>query len=663
MKYGKWITTEKFRKEKPRNVFGRQLAVKRTEEKEKNRHILFRSEFMLDSSPKSAEICITADDYYKLYINGEFICQGPAPSYHTNYCFNRVQVGEYLRKGRNVIAVHTLYQGLINRARQSGDGRCGLSFELRADGELKSLSDERVKTHLHTGYTAVGTAGYDTQYLENYDCTAPEIGFEQPNFDDTNWENASVCAYDDHILKEQETKMLCFENIPPTEIIRAENRIRLDFGKVYAGELKAIAKGKNGDRITVRCGQELNNDGTVRYDMRCNCRYEEEWILREGENTLEWMDYKSFRYAELILPEGCELTEAHLRAQHYPFELRAELKKELAHLKPIWDMCIHTQKYGVQEAIQDCMDREKGFYMGDGCYTALTHMLLTGDDSMVRKLIDDGFYSSFITDSLVTCLNCSFMQEIAEYPLMLASLVLWHYRYTGDREYLSENYPKVCALLDAYRRYYEKDCLLSDLDKWCVVEWPANYRHGYDAAITEGEICKDRHIAINAYYINAVKTANKMAEILSMPAYRETARMEKAFADVFFDKEKHLFKDKENSSHISLVGNIFPFAFGLCPDEHTAENIMEMLKQERISSLSMFCTFPALCGLVRYGENELLAECLADEGAWLRMLSEGATATFECWGKDEKWNTSLFHMTFSYAAVFLGDFDLRELFR
>ena len=37
------------------------------------------------------------------------------------------------------------------------------------------------------------------------------------------------------------------------------------------------------------------------------------------------------------------------------------------------------------------------------------------------------------------------------------------------------------------------------------------------------------------------------------------------------------------------------------------------------------------------------------------MLSEGATATFECWGKDEKWNTSLFHMTFSYAAVFLAE--------
>ena len=66
-------------------------------------------------------------------------------------------------------------------------------------------------------------------------------------------------------------------------------------------------------------------------------------------------------------------------------------------------------------------------------------MILTKDDSMVRKLIDNAFSSDFITDGLVTCINCSFMQEIAEYPLMLIYLVLWHYRISGDKEYLAIN--------------------------------------------------------------------------------------------------------------------------------------------------------------------------------------------------------------------------------
>jgi len=44
------------------------------------------------------------------------------------------------------------------------------------------------------------------------------------------------------------------------------------------------------------------------------------------------------------------------------------------------------------------------------------------------------------------------------------------------------------------------------------------------------------------------------------------------------------------------------------------------------------------------------------------MLREDATTTFEGWGKDTKWNTSLFHLTMSYAALFLADTDHRHLF-
>ena len=44
---------------------------------------------------------------------------------------------------------------------------------------------------------------------------------------------------------------------------------------------------------------------------------------------------------------------------------------------------------------------------------------------MVRKLIDDAFSSSFITETLVTCMDCSFMQEIAEYPLIMVALVIF----------------------------------------------------------------------------------------------------------------------------------------------------------------------------------------------------------------------------------------------
>ena len=653
---GAWITDEEFSKLIPRNVFHRQLdKIDLPCDEHRNRHILFRKKFCCDILSENALVYISADDYFKLYINGQFVAQGPAPSYHFNYNYNVIDVSKYLQKGENLIAVHTLYQGLINRVWQSGDNRHGLILDLVIDGKTIVASDESFKTNPHTAYTETGTCGYNTQFLERYDSAAAEVGFSLPEFDDSNWKDAQININADYTLTLQESAMLEFETILPVNTTAAGNRILYDFGSNYVGYLCVCAKGKKGDVITVRCAQELNEDGSLRFDLRANCKYEEEWVLSGNDDFLDWFDYKAFRYAELEIPDSAEIKEVCFNTRHYPFHLKAKLKQEyenIADLRHIWDLCINTQKYGVQEVIQDCMEREKGFYLGDGCYTALTNMLLTGDDSMVRKLIDDAFATSFITDTLVTCMDCSFMQEIAEFPLIMVVLVLWHYRLTGDIDYLRSNYAKVTELLEAYRREYEKDGLLRDLDKWCVVEWPKNFQHGYDADIREGVICTQAHISINAYYIYAIRIANTIAKTLNIKEYRDLFPLLSAFYNRFYDEEKKLFTDSENSNHFSLVGNSFAYSFDLCPNEEYKKNILKMIDENRIDSLSLFCTFPILMRFSKDGEEERLKAALLNDGAWKRMLREDATTTFEGWGKETKWNTSLFHLTMSYAAVF-----------
>ena len=661
---GRWITTDEFYQLAPRNVFHKQLDkmdLPCTEHR--NRHILFRKTFIC-TDVKKATVYISADDYYKLYINGQFVTQGPTPGYHFRYNYNTIDVTPYLQEGTNVVAVHTLYQGLINRTWQSGDQRHGLILDLEADGKLLVSSDETFKAALHSGFKETGTCGYDTNFLESYDSNAPEDGFEQPDYDDSHWEQAYISQTADHTLAEQSSHMLTFEDIQPVEMKKTDSGVIFDFGSNYVGCLEVTAQGPAGAVITVRCGQELEENGEVRYDLRANCVYEEQWFLKEGESTLTWFDYKSFRYVQLVLPENVEIKAASLKVQHYPFALHSRLKPEYASdpdLQRIWDLCVHTLRYGVQEVIHDCMERERGFYLGDGCYTSLTLMLLTGDDSMARRLIDDAFASDFITDTLVTCMNCSFMQECAEYPLILVQMVLWHYRCTGNLEYLKTNYKKVVKLVDAYKNRYEQDGLLTNLDKWCVVEWPRKYRHGYDVEIKEGLVCTEPHVSINAYYIYAVEIANKIAEILGQPPYRDAAPLHEAFQKAFLNEEKMLFKDAVHTEHISLVGNCFVYGFGLYERPEFLKNFEDMLTAEGIDSLYLFCSFPTMMGLVRHEQWQMLKDALLNEGAWKRMLREGATTTFEGWGKDTKWNTSLFHLTIAYAAAFMADADIKTI--
>ncbi len=662
---GQWITDDAFAALCPRNVFHRQLQpLELPADPNANSHVLFRRGFALQTLPRQAIIRISADDYYKLYINGSFVCQGPAPGYHFAYNYNEVDVTAYLQPGANTVAVHTYYQGLINRVWVSGDFRHGLLLDMLCDGELLLCSDESWRTHRHTGYTALGKAGYDTAFLERYDCRAPERDFAAPDFDDSGWPFAKLRQHADYRLADTPAPLLVFEKIRPVRTEYTDSGILLDFGSMYVGSLAGTAKGKEGQVLTLYAGQELNVDGSVRHAIRANCDYTEEWVLSGRVDALQQFDYKAFRYVFIGCAPGVKFSDLHLLARHAPFELKRQLKPALAgniQARRIWNLCVHSLRCGVQETVQDCMDREKGFYLGDGCYSALAHCLLTGNDAMVRKLIDDAFATSFITPGLVTCMDCAFMQEIAEYPLILPQLMLWHYRLCKDADYLKASLPKMTAVLEHYRAAYETGGLLRDLDRWCVVEWPANYRDGYAVDIREGQVCHEAHIAVNAYYYNAVRTVNRLCELLGLPAYRDEAPLRNAIVRTFYDPAAHLFCDGEEHRHTSLAGNVFPWAFDLAPDSAFDGAFRALLAEKGEDQLFLFTVWPVLFKLTANGETDAVHRILLHEGTWSRMLREGATATFEGWGRECKWNTSLFHLTMSAAAIFMADIDLKEL--
>lgn len=665
---GQWISDGVLANVAPRNVFHRQLQpLDLPQDKNSNSHVLFRRKLVLCKKPTAAKIYISADDYYKLYVGGRFVAQGPAPAYHFRYNYNEIDVTEYLTEGENTVAVHTYYQGLINRVWQSGDGRHGLILDLVCDGETVLCSDESFLTHRHTAYSPMSVVGIATQYMERYDSRSPEVGFERPDFDDSSWERATPHCYNDHTLVKQTSPMLVYEQIKPALVEKRGKVLFVDFGAMYVGTLSVRAKGKAGEIVAIRSAQELCEDGRVRDNLRClgSGRYAEEWILSGGEDTLNQFDFKPFRYVELECAEGASLSDIRLLVRHAPFTLKARLHPDYQGnetARRIWELCVRSQKYGVQETIQDCMNREKGFYLGDGCYSVFANYVLTGDDAMLRKMIDDAFASSFITGGLVTCMDCSFMQEIAEYPLMMPDLMLWHYRMGGDIGYLRDNYAKMCAVLDFYRDSYEKDGLLRDLDRWCVVEWPMNYRDGYAVDITEGQVCHEAHVAINAYYYHAICSLNEMARVLGLAPYRDADSLRRVILDTFYDTERHLFIDGEDHDHISLVGNVFPYAFELSPDKQFELNFKQMLADKGEDHTFFFTSLALLCKYTRDGDRESIRRMLLHDGTWSRMLREDATSTFEGWGKDCKWNTSLFHLTMSAVAMFMTETDMREIF-
>ena len=65
---------------------------------------LFRKEFTLNTKPEKFLIHVSADNRYKLYVNGKYVCNGPSRSYLFSWNFESVNIASYLQPGKNLIS-------------------------------------------------------------------------------------------------------------------------------------------------------------------------------------------------------------------------------------------------------------------------------------------------------------------------------------------------------------------------------------------------------------------------------------------------------------------------------------------------------------------------------------------------------------------------------
>ena len=608
----------------------------------RNKHVIYRKKADIPAF-STAVLRISADDYYKLYINGRYVAEGPTPGYPEAYFYNEIDVSDFLFEGENTFAVHTYYQGLINRVWVSGDLRHMLWCELYLDGEKIIESDESFKCQYHSGYTECGMLGYETVYNECYDARSPEVGFADHDFDDSHFLYAKEHKHPTWTLLPQPTRMLDVYDVYPERTEKTDGGLRFYFGTEAVGMLSFTAMGKRGDEVIVRYGEELNPDCSVRFNMRCNCRCEERMILSGGADELMQYDYKAFRYAEILFPEGTVISDVRMRVRHYPYEEKFVYTTDNEKLKSVLELCKNTIKYSTQDKFQDCPVREKGTYLGDIAVAGRAHAILTGDFTMLKHAIRGFLESSVMCESIMAVSRSSFMQQIADYSLVLPALVNWTYRESGDLDFLKECEPCMTRMYEYYKRYERSDGLVECVHEWNMVDWPTNLRDGYDFPLTK-PIGKGVHNVINALWYGMKLAMCEMYSTLGKRCDFEAEKTKDSYISAFYNENTGLFTDSSGTTHSAVHSSVFALLFGIgTENEVIKRSLVEHIRCRRLTSMGVYPAYFALSALKIAGERELCLELATDSGAWLNMISEGATMTFEAWGKDQKWNTSLCH--------------------
>lgn len=114
--------------------------------------VLFRRNFELDETAGAFIIHVSADNHYKLYVNGTSVCMGPARADLHHWRYETIDISPFLKKGKNTIAAEVVNWG---HDRMKAQFSSKTAFLLQGHGEKEAFinsDDKHWKTYHNKGY-------------------------------------------------------------------------------------------------------------------------------------------------------------------------------------------------------------------------------------------------------------------------------------------------------------------------------------------------------------------------------------------------------------------------------------------------------------------------------------------------------------------------------
>lgn len=501
-----------------------------------NGYALFRKEFRLPKLPAEAPLFLTADQSYQLYVNGEYVCRGPARGFQKSWPYDEVDVRPWLRKGRNVFAVRAYNPGFSN-FQYLTQGFAGLLVAAKW-GRVEIVSDKTWKCRRQPGVRRDTVPTSLQLYCQEHtDLRVEDPGWMRADFDDGAWGRPIVehpwnampwpglesrgipmleereiaparflgstrgrCAAD--YLSTRDITRVRFEeglghqkaelpagvlNIPATGRKRFRSYL-IDFGKTVVGSVGFEISGAKGGEILDTLHGETIDPVTLALhfepDKWCRMAFGHRLVCREGAQTHVFYHAFGFRYMVLTLRdgEGDLVIRPFLRTTLYPLERKGDFQSSDAVLQRIWETCAWTQRVCSLDAYVDTPWREQAQWWGDARVQAKNTFFYSGDTRLFRRGIRQ--IASQTTPDGVTYGHAPTMAHTCILPdfTLIWMLTIWDYYWqTGSLEPFQTHAETIRTALDYFEKHTDLRTGLVGYDKryWLFLDWAELFKEGY----------------------------------------------------------------------------------------------------------------------------------------------------------------------------------------
>jgi alpha-L-rhamnosidase len=622
-------------------------------------HFHFRAR--LPVSPKRvtrARAYVTASHRYELSIDGTRVGQGPAFAYPEYQLYQTWDVTEGLTgAAEHVVALTARWYG-PGQGRPAARG--GVLFKLiveYADGTSAVLDSGPAWKVRRAEWTVpdapVSAANFRNGEgipVETIDAREAPPGWQERGFDDSAWASAAdlgphpTAPWTGPLLA-QETAIVEAETAPVSVRTLAPGRVVADFGKVYAGRpLVTFAQGVAGTPVAVRTDYRAQADGTLA-GFAQSTKMDYAYVQRGGRETFEPFGYLGFRYVQVDVPAGQAAPEAVamvVRSNRVDPWRAAQFASNDDTLNAVWELAVHSARFGSQEHFVDTPTREQGQFTYDAYQISRAAMRAFGERDLTQRALREFAQSQVKFHADTGKVNAVYpngdgKRDIPDWTQSWPMWVSEYYRETGDRELVEDLFPQLVKTGEYVKGIENPATGLVDLGndagyKSGIVDWPNRY--GYDRTTTQRTVMTANAVLVYRAVAGLAEALGRAeaAERFRAYALGAAAAMERQlWSDAQEAYVDGLFADGRQSPHASQQANAMMLACGLARGPRAAGALAAVRR-------AGFQTSPVLARFLveAYGsqdEDAALYDFLLNPRGrnFASILAQGATFTWESW--------------------------------
>ncbi|TDQ09474.1 alpha-L-rhamnosidase-related protein [Pedobacter metabolipauper] len=639
----------------------------------------FRKSITLASKPSAFIIHVSADNRYKLFVNGTLISLGPARGDTFYWNYETVNLAPYLTTGKNTISAL-----VFNEAEYRPEAQISVrtAFIIQGNSAYEEIlnTSNTWKCIRDAGHQPVPGYFFAASKGEMVDMKQTVKGdWTAADYDDSTWPEATKVS--DGRLKGMAWGIdwgLVPSTLPQMEMTRQRiTKLRsaiginipatLSTGSTFPERKTPITIPAN-TAVTLLLDQtfETNAYITLNFsrgkDAGISLGYAEtlyergsngtrkgnrnevegkefigrkDSLIADGSNgqSFTTLNFRTYRYIRLFVQtknEPLVIDDLYGTFTGYPFKKAAVFNTDNNEIKQILDIGWRTARLNAWETYTDCPYYEQLQYIGDTRVQAMISYYNTSDDRLARNainLIDHSRLAEGITKS---CYPTRGTQIISPFSLWYIGMLHDYWMYRNDSGFIKDKLVGARAVLDFFSKYQQDDGSVKDTPYWAFVDWAGNMGGGPKgsdgcAAIYDLQL-------LWAYQWAAEMEAHIGLKDLARIYNQKATQLKATIQRKYWDPVKKMYADTKEKNGYSQHVNSLAILTGMVSAAEMPAVVKGLLNDKSLTQCTVYFKYYLNQALVKAGLGN-------DYMSWLGIWRENIALGLTTWAEDSSLQT------------------------